>query len=529
MRWPSIGAIKGAGLRIGLLKWLCCFVLGLVPGCQPPSPTELTPATHTQAPIAPALTAAGKEYWDAYFFDDIKVGYGHTQYQNVNEQGELCLEIVAKSELTIHRFGQTVKQQMEIRSVETPAGEVRIIESKMGNESSDAGSMMMTTVGRVHDNQLQLEISTLGKTVTSTIPWEKTWGGFFAMEQSLERQPMKPGEKRILHALVPGFNQVADVEYEAVGEEQTKMLEGQRELLRINTKIKIGDNTLEQTLWTDAAGQTVKSYMPALKQTSYRTTKEIALSKSEGRFDLGERTIVVVDPKLEKPHQTRRARYRITFADGNPFHSFASGSTQSVRKVDAHTVELDVRSLRPTDALGTEFPADQPPTDDDLAANSLIQSDDAEVVALAGEKAAGANDFWEIVVALEQQVRQHVSNKSFSQALASAADVARSREGDCTEHAVLLAALCRAKQIPARVAIGMVYFPAAGGFAYHMWTEAWNQDRWIPLDATLGLGGIGAAHLKVSSSNLKGADPFSQFLPVFQLIGNIQIKVISYE
>ena len=67
-------------------------------------------------------------------------------------------------------------------------------------------------------------------------------------------------------------------------------------------------------------------------------------------------------------------------------------------------------------------------------------------------------------------------------------EVARSLEGDCTEHAVLLAALCRARKIPARVAFGLVYYPPQKGFAYHMWNEVWIADRWIPLDATLGHG-----------------------------------------
>ena len=76
--------------------------------------------------------------------------------------------------------------------------------------------------------------------------------------------------------------------------------------------------------------------------------------------------------------------------------------------------------------------------------------------------------------------------------------MAESREGDCTEHAVLLAALARACGIPARVAIGLVYVDQAGGFGYHMWTEMYLSGHWIPLDATLGQGGIGAAHLKLT-------------------------------
>ena len=80
-------------------------------------------------------------------------------------------------------------------------------------------------------------------------------------------------------------------------------------------------------------------------------------------------------------------------------------------------------------------------------------------------------------------------------------------EGDCTEHAVLLAALARSRGIPARVAIGLVYQPATQSFAYHMWNELWVGDHWFPLDSTLGRGEIGAAHLKLSDSNLAGAEP----------------------
>jgi transglutaminase-like putative cysteine protease len=62
-----------------------------------------------------------------------------------------------------------------------------------------------------------------------------------------------------------------------------------------------------------------------------------------------------------------------------------------------------------------------------------------------------------------------------------------------------------------------------------MWTEAWIKDRWIPLDATLGRGGIGAAHLKLAHSNLKGADAYSAFLPVFRVLGQLKLEVVEVE
>ena len=120
-----------------------------------------------------------------------------------------------------------------------------------------------------------------------------------------------------------------------------------------------------------------------------------------------------------------------------------------------------------------------------------------------------------------------MKNKNFSQAFASAAEVAKSREGDCTEHAVFLAALCRARGIPARGVMGLVYVDGGQAFGYHMWTEVYIDKQWIPLDGTLAQGGIGAAHLKIAQSNLKDASAYSAFLPVMQVLGRLSIKVID--
>jgi hypothetical protein len=94
---------------------------------------------------------------------------------------------------------------------------------------------------------------------------------------------------------------------------------------------------------------------------------------------------------------------------------------------------------------------------------------------------------------------------------------------------VLLAGLARARGIPARVAIGLVYQASTQSFAYHMWNELWLTDRWVPMDATLGRGGIGAAHLKLADSNLAGAQAYSCFLPVAQVIGQLKIEILEVE
>jgi transglutaminase-like putative cysteine protease len=79
------------------------------------------------------------------------------------------------------------------------------------------------------------------------------------------------------------------------------------------------------------------------------------------------------------------------------------------------------------------------------------------------------------------------------------------------------------------VAIGLVYSEEPQGFAYHMWNEVWVGDRWLPLDATLGIEGVGATHLKIRHTNLHGVGPYAAFLPVYQVLGQLEIEIIDVD
>ena len=166
---------------------------------------------------------------------------------------------------------------------------------------------------------------------------------------------------------------------------------------------------------------------------------------------------------------------------------------------------------------------------------SLIYSEFVQrwprVMEHARRAAAGTTDPARMAVQLEQYVSRRLENKNFSTALASAAEVAESLEGDCTEHAVLLAAMLRAVGIPSRIAVGLVYVESRTAFGGHMWTEAWLGDRWVPLDATLGRGGIGAAHIRMSVSSFAddAPAPVASFLPLMRMLNGLKIEVVSID
>jgi transglutaminase-like putative cysteine protease len=64
--------------------------------------------------------------------------------------------------------------------------------------------------------------------------------------------------------------------------------------------------------------------------------------------------------------------------------------------------------------------------------------------------------------------------------------VARSGAGDCTEHAVLLAALARSVGRPARVVVGVLLAVTGDGVAAfgHAWAEIHDGKVWQVVDAT---------------------------------------------
>ena len=104
-------------------------------------------------------------------------------------------------------------------------------------------------------------------------------------------------------------------------------------------------------------------------------------------------------------------------------------------------------------------------------------------------------------------MHEHITKKNFSIAFAAANEVADNLSGDCTEHSVLAAAMCRAVGIPSRVVIGLVYVKKETGFGFHMWVEVYVNQRWVAIDPTWKQSTVDAAHIKISESSLDGVAP----------------------
>lgn len=521
------------------------------------TPAATTPAATPAATTSAAATTQSekvREVWEISRIEGQKVGHARTRIECVrDERGEPLERIEMEQTVALARFGQQLRQTLRLVSWERPAGGLVRFESQVSS-----GGEWTLTRGQVSGGKLDIETATPGKTERQSLPWTEQLGGFFAVER-LMRQPWKSGERRSVQALVPLLNQIGKTELQDAGIEALR-IEGQsRSLRKIRRVDTVGAIKLESTHWIDDEGESVRSVstFPPPGMETVRTDQAAALAEQSANaaFDLGAATRIPVANMPPDPHGSREIVYLAEIASGSIDDVFPDGPSQRVRKLDDRRAEVRVLAVRPTSASPAKPSDAKPsdaklnatnasdpkepqadserppladaPTDDERLANGLVQSDDPAVVALAKQAVPDESDPWRLAIALESLVRRHVQPKQFSQAMATAAEVARSGEGDCTEHAVLLAAVCRARGLPARVAIGLVYAESLGGFAYHMWNEVWIDGQWIPLDATLARQGIGAGHLKLAGSSLRGADAFAALLPVVNVLGRLKLTVVQ--
>jgi transglutaminase-like putative cysteine protease len=126
---------------------------------------------------------------------------------------------------------------------------------------------------------------------------------------------------------------------------------------------------------------------------------------------------------------------------------------------------------------------------------------------------------------LARYVSRFIAKKGMGRAFDIASVVARRREGDCTEHAVLLAAIARAFRFPARVVSGLVLVEPEGNPASfgHAWVEVYRGGRWQPADAAL-LGGLPVVYLPLE---LQDEGPSFELSIVKTSLGTLGVRGIS--
>jgi len=291
--------------------------------------------------------------------------------------------------------------------------------------------------------------------------------------------------------------------------------------------------------YVDGQGRPIKTavqVMPGLELTMLQADQTVATVDVDPP-ELLANTLVTPDRPIPQPRTLRSALYEIHIdhdavdADAPPVRIPRSGYQRPVWG-DDQTVRVAVNLDDPVN------PVDDLPTDADRQSSIAINVDDPNIrrlierALLEGDGASSAADRAE---RLRQFVHGYIQQRDLSVGFATASEVARTARGDCTEHAVLLAAMLRGAGIASRIVTGVIYVDQFLGheavFGYHMWTQAWIEDdlggHWVDLDATLNAHPFDAAHIALATSDLQDGRMINDMVEMARWIGRMSIRVIE--
>jgi hypothetical protein len=481
------------------------------------------------------------EIWEAAYLGNAKIGYLHTTVRSVERDGKKLFRTSQELRLTLKRYQQVAEIRMESGTEEDADGKIAAVFMTQ----YQPGQKKIVVTGSVEDDGLRIQDN---KGMSKLVPWNDEAIGMYRQERLFRERKVKPGDKLTYHSYEPTISSSVTIRATVKDEEETDVLRPDKatgkasrvkeRLLRVEAKpdeVKIGEQSVPlpgMVLWLDKELTPVRSELdmqPLGKIVFYRTTREAATAESGAAGaspDIGLKSMIPLNKAIPRPHETSSVVYRITVKDEDkPASVLAQDARQKVEGVSGRSFELHVTAIRAPGAGSDDAEA----KDEFRQPNLFIDSDNAEVKARAKEAVGEQTDPWKKAQAIERWVHRHMRGDN-SMPFCTASEAAKELRGDCRQHAMLTAALCRAAGVPSRTALGVVYVHREGRgpeMGFHMWTEVWVKGEWIGIDGTLGRGSIGAAHIKISDHSWHGVQSLVPMLPVSRVLGKLSIEVVS--
>lgn len=420
----------------------------------------------------PELARAADDDWLRVALDGRKIGHLHVLRQPVGEE----VHTTQTLQLEVDRDGTRIALTSIERARESSDGQPLSFSA----EVSLGGSRSLTRGERDRSGLWQVETEQGGRRQRERFEWPL--GALLPEGQRLQEASMvrDPGTRYSLVAFDMASLQPLRIDA-AIAERETIVLPGgAARALRIEQTLTVGDAALSSTSWIDAEGQLLRTRLQMLGLSMELEACDHACATAPNQSaDILALTSLPSPRALDRADRMHPLDYRLRGTDALA-PALAAIPGQSVVADETGRWRLRI------DPYGAPSPQ---PDASASAPNRWLQSDAEAIREAALAATADARGDAERMRRLEAFVRRHIEVKSLRLGYASALDVLEGREGDCTEHAVLLAALARSIGIPARVASGVAYAQAFGSqsqaFVPHAWVMAYVEGRWIGFDAAL--------------------------------------------
>lgn len=429
--------------------------------------------------------------------------------------------------MTIARAGVLMVIGTTETSVETIDGKPISFESIM-----DVSNMIQKVTGKINaDGKFDVITSAMGMAQQQTIDFPEN----ALMAEGLRLLQLEKGLKNdtVIKAILFSPALLAPVQVEAhVGQTENVDLLGRiTPLTKVSISMQTPTGVINSISFVDDQLNAKKIIVPMLGMNleMIACDKIFALSDNDV-VDFLDKLLLQSPIALTDIDSKKSATYllAVTSTDNRKLQ-IPSTDSQTVQQPKNGNNNLIVTVTPAIAPAGVKFPykGDDPKLLEALKPTRFLQSDNKQIKDLAKHAVSDSKHAAEAVKRIESFVAGYITEKNLSVGYASAAEVARSRQGDCSEHAVLTAAICRAAGIPARIVCGFVYIKEFAGkkdvFGPHAWAQAYVGDKWIGIDATKAPHGFGPGHIALAIGNGESSD----FLSMVSTAGYFKIEKVD--
>lgn len=486
--------------------------------------------------------------WYALMLDGNKSGHMHATMERRTVDGKDIIRSTNMMELTVGRADTQISLSFTQSSDETLDGKPLSFENQM-----HLGKFPSTTQGVIRDGQVTVSTTQFGLPM-GTKTYELPKGAIMAWGTYREqmKRGLKPGLKYDLSVYEPTMapDRLTRTTMEVFKQEEIDLFGRKvtayrtKQTAHLNSSL-LGSSDVNTTTWMTDAGTAVKIQMsvPPIDMPFEVIACPRAVATSENQpTELMVETLI----RAERPIDADSAKavtYRLINkgAEAAKLNLPETPMQKIVEQRDGVvTLKLTRRSARQAGNVpqGNKPPASAPAKAAEdlkpyLEASADLNWKDPVVAALARKAAGDEKDPWKLAERLCRFVHDFVQTKNLSVGFATASEVARSKEGDCTEHGILLAALGRAVGIPTRIVTGIVYTEEFAGqenvFVGHLWTQFWIDGEWVDVDSAFNDTDVDPTHIAMGLS-AAGDDGMADLVASGWLsLNKVRLKVLSVE
>jgi hypothetical protein len=494
--------------------------------------------------IPPAGVLADKETgkkifeeWSVLVLDGHRCGFDSTLVTEINTPAGPTYQTVEEQEFVVRRMKSNMKITDTSKVVEDADGGVLSYDEI----NAGAGSNIESSGHREGDD---LVAFSRGQTARYHVPRLAALGPETVRRLS-DALPLKAGQTFSFATFETDYPQAPVVEKGTVVGREARTINGvARQVWRISSDSSIMPG-YRSSSWVDDAGNDVESIMfiPGIGHLDELVTDRADCMKQPEGAEIFAASLIHPQRALPDPKRQAQAFYRITAGPAHGKTPLWNEGEQRVLSSGPGTSDIVVTASRitPADARWQLPHPDTPELHPYLQPTAYLEVNSPEIQALARQAVGTEKNPVRAAHDIERFVRAYIVKKDLNIGFASAEETAQSREGDCTEHAVLCAALGRAAGLPTRCVLGFGYIPPGvdeptianevgpdtGVFGFHMWAEAWiAPDKWVAMDAALD--GFDVGHIAITKTALEEINPLVDLnLPILQLMENLHIRILK--